>query len=102
MGHSSATSSVPVLPTVSIGDATVTEGNSGTKSFSFVVSLSGASTQTVTVPYATADGTATAGSDYTSTSGTLTFTPGQTSQTVSVAVNVPPCAMTMAWATGSR
>src|SRR5262249_49366987 len=74
-------------PALSIADMKTTEGNSGTKSFSFVVSLSGASTQTVTVPFATADGTATAGSDYVSTSGTLIFTPGQTLKTVNVVVN---------------
>src|SRR2546422_114916 len=50
------------------------------------VSLSGASAQTVTVNYATANGTATAGADYVSINGTLTFLPGQTSQTITVAV----------------
>ena len=51
------------------------------------MSLSEASVQTVTVNYATADGTATAGTDYQSSSGTLTFAPGQTTQTVRVQVN---------------
>jgi hypothetical protein len=37
-----------------------------------------------TVQYATIDGTAHAGTDYTATSGTLTFGPGQTSQTFTV------------------
>jgi len=40
----------------------------------------------VTVNYATANDKATAGSDYTATTGTLTFTPGTTSQTITVAV----------------
>ena len=49
------------------------------------VSLSQPSAQTVTVKYATADGSATAASgDYNSTSGTLTFAPGQTTQTITV------------------
>ena len=52
----------------------------------FTVSLSGASSQTVTVQYATANVTATVGSDYAMTSGTLTFTPGQLTRTVSVPV----------------
>jgi len=40
----------------------------------------------VSVQYATDDGTAISGSDYTAASGTLTFSPGQTSQTVTVSV----------------
>src|SRR5437588_633308 len=40
-----------------------------------------------TIDYDTADGTATAPSDYAPASGTLTFAPGETSQTVSVSSN---------------
>ena len=36
--------------------------------------------------YATSDGTAAAGSDYTSASGTLTFSPGDTSKAISIAI----------------
>ncbi len=50
------------------------------------VSLSAASGQAVTVAYTTSGGTATAGADYTPVSGTLTFAPGQTTQTVTVPV----------------
>jgi len=74
-------------PTISINDVSVTEGNAGTTSAGFTVSLSNASSQTITVNYATADNTATAGSDYVAASGTVTFTPGQTSQPLSVTVN---------------
>ncbi|MFN2129772.1 MAG: Calx-beta domain-containing protein, partial [Anaerolineae bacterium] len=49
------------------------------------VTLSAPSAQSITVQYATSNGTATAGSDYTGTSGTLTFAPGQTVRTFSVA-----------------
>jgi glucose/arabinose dehydrogenase len=73
--------------TISINDVSISEGNSGTTTASFTVSLSNASSQTVTVNYATADNTAHAGSDYVNASGTLTFTPGQTSQTISVGIN---------------
>jgi len=76
----------PVLPKLSIGNATVTEGNSGTTNMTFTVTLSQASTSPVTVGYATADGTATAGSDYNTSSGTLTFAPGETTKTITVAV----------------
>jgi hypothetical protein len=69
-----------------INDVSKAEGNAGTTAFTFTVTLSPASTGTVTVKYATANGTALAGSDYTAASGTLTFTPGQTSKTVTVNV----------------
>ena len=71
---------------ISIGNASVTEGNTGTANTLFTVSLSAASANTVSVHYASADGTAMAGSDYTAVSGTLTFAPGETSKTISVAV----------------
>lgn len=74
-------------PNVSISGGSITEGNSGTKTLDFTVSLDNASGKTVTVDYATANGTAIAGSDYGATSGTLTFQPSQTSQKVSVTVN---------------
>jgi hypothetical protein len=78
----------PSGPTsVSIGDVTVTEGNAGTSSALFAVTLSAASSSTVSVNYATANGTATAGSDYVATSGTLTFPPGTISQTITVVIN---------------
>src|SRR5262249_32073123 len=77
-------------PSISIGDVTVAEGNSGTTAADFVVTLSSAPStgQTVTVDFATADGTATvAGADYASTTGTVSFGAGETSKTVSVTVN---------------
>jgi hypothetical protein len=74
------------LPRVKIGDASVSEGNRGTTSLKLPVTLSWVSDQTVMVNYATADGTAQKKSDYTATSGTLTFQPGQTSRTISVAI----------------
>jgi len=75
------------LPSITIGDVTLAEGNSGVTSFDFTVTLSPASAFPVTVNYATADNTAISGSDYQPTSGSLTFTAGQTTKTVSVLVN---------------
>ncbi len=77
----------PVLPTLTVGDASVVEGNSGTKQMTFTVSLSEAATGPVTVNFATANGTATAGEDYVSRSGTITFAAGETQKTISVTVN---------------
>jgi hypothetical protein len=92
--HATARASVPLTvtsgsqPSLSINDVAVTEGNSGTTTASFTVSLSAASGQTVTVGYATANGTATtADADYVAASGTLTFTPGVTTRPVNVTVN---------------
>jgi hypothetical protein len=77
-------------PLVSINNVMLSPGTSGTKLFPFTVNLSGPSNQPVTVQYATADGTALAGTDYQAQSGTLSFSPGQTSQTINVAVNGNP------------
>jgi hypothetical protein len=72
-------------PGLTIGNAVVIEGNAGTTSAAFTVTLNAASGRTITVDYTTVDGTATvAGSDYSTASGTLTFTPGQTTKTIMV------------------
>ena len=76
----------PPPPTVSIGDATVTEGNTGTRSATFTVSLSFVYNVDVMVHYATANGTATAGSDYENTFGEVIIPAGQSSSTFAVAV----------------
>ncbi len=73
-------------PTISITNAVVTEGDSGSVNAVFTVTLSTSSPDTITVDYATANGTATAGSDYTARSGTLTFSGRATVQTISVPV----------------
>lgn len=60
-----------------------------TGTFLFTVTLSSATTSTVSVKYATANGTAKAGrtGDYLSASGTLTFAPGETVKSIAVKVN---------------
>lgn len=78
---------VRALPTVSIADASVAEGNSGSKTLSFVVSLSSAAEQTTTVSYGTVNGTATvAGGDYVAKTGTISFRAGQRTAMVSVGI----------------
>jgi hypothetical protein len=72
------------VPSLSVDDVTVTEGNTGTTAAVFTVRLSAASASAVTVGYATANQTATAGSDYQAASGTLSFAPGAVTRAVSV------------------
>ncbi|HJW96332.1 MAG TPA: Ig-like domain repeat protein [Thermoanaerobaculia bacterium] len=76
----------PGPPVITPHPATVFEGNSGTSSANVTVTLTSASQSPVSVSYATADGTATAPGDYTAASGTLTFAPGETSKTISIAI----------------
>jgi hypothetical protein len=72
-------------PRITISDMTRNEGNGGRTAFTFTVTLSAAYDVPVTVHYATADGLATvADNDYLPTAGTLTFAPGQTTQTITV------------------
>jgi hypothetical protein len=75
------------VPVISVNDVGVIEGTSGTTNAVFTLSLSGQSSQPVSVNFATADGTATAGLDYQSASGTVVFNIGETSKTVTVLVN---------------
>lgn len=74
-------------PALGIGDATLVEGDTGTRALKFAVTLDVKSATQITVPYATtALGTATAGADFTARSGTLVFKPNATSKVVSVPV----------------
>ena len=73
-------------PTLSVNDVSVTEGNAGSTTATFTVTLSAASGQAVTVDWATADDMAVAPGDYTASSGSLTFVPGDTSETFAVVV----------------
>ena len=55
------------LPSLSINNATVTEGDTGAVNATFTVTLSATSSQPVTVNYATLNGTAAAPADYVAT-----------------------------------
>jgi hypothetical protein len=72
---------------VSVDNVSVTEPDGGTVAMAFTVKLSAPSSRTVSVKYQTADGTAAAPADYTARALTsLSFSPGQTSKTVTVLV----------------
>ncbi len=74
-------------PSLSIGDASVIEGDAGQVNMLFTVLLSAASGNGVTVNYGTTAGSATAGLDFQLTSGSLSFAAGTTQQTITVRVN---------------
>ncbi len=73
-------------PTLTVGDASVAEGDAGLTTGILTVSLSGPSEKTVEVDYATSDVGATAATDYVSTTGTLTFAPGDIEEQIDVTV----------------
>nr|WP_235194851.1 bluetail domain-containing putative surface protein [Microcystis aeruginosa] len=76
------------LPTINLSpnSQTIVEGLTTPQNASYTATLSQASSQTISVNYATANGTATAASDYTATIGTLTFAPGVTSQVINIPI----------------
>jgi uncharacterized protein (TIGR03437 family) len=89
-GNNSASATTAVQapqPGLSINDVALNEGNTSTTTAQFTVALSATSTQTVMVNYTTANNTAIAPGDYQTTTGTLTFAPGQSTQTIDVFVN---------------
>jgi hypothetical protein len=77
-------------PSISVEDVVVQEGNSGNTPATFVVKLSGPSSQSVSFNFATSNMSppeATAGSDYIATSGgPVTFAPGEVNKSVVVQV----------------
>ncbi|HEY6169838.1 MAG TPA: Calx-beta domain-containing protein, partial [Verrucomicrobiae bacterium] len=84
--NSDTVAPVAFLPTLSINNVTLTEGNSGTSNFVFTVTLTPAYGQAVTAQFTTEDDTAVEGSDYLATNGIVTFPPGITNQTITVKV----------------
>lgn len=74
-------------PTLSIGDVSAAEGNSGTTNFIFPVTLSVTSERTVSVNFATANGTAASGDDFLlPIANVVTIAPGQTGATITISV----------------
>ncbi len=74
-------------PEININNVSGKTGPKGTTSqFTFTISLSIPSTETVSVEYYTSNSTAIASRDYQSTTGTAFFQPGETTKYVSVNV----------------
>lgn len=74
------------LPDMSISNARLVEGDTGTTNMVFTVSLNAPAPGPITVHYSTANGTGAAAVDYLAASGTLSFSAGNTSKTISVPV----------------
>lgn len=74
------------IPSLSISDKSITEGNSGTQNLSFKVTLNHEYSFPVTCTYKTIDNTATAGSDFKLKTGTLLFNPGEKSKNITVKI----------------
>ena len=71
---------------LSVNDVSVTEGDAGMTDAAFNVSLSGASTKTVTVDVSTSAGSAAETEDFLPVSTTLSFAPGELTKTINVPV----------------
>lgn len=75
------------LPQALVSDASTAEGNIGdSNKLEFAVKLDKAAAGPISIAYATTNGTATAGTDYDATSGSITFSSGDTTKTIEVAV----------------
>jgi hypothetical protein len=85
-GLTSDTFIVTVLPALSIADAVLVEGASGTTNLTFTVSLAGSSASAVSASYTTHQRTAIEGVDYVGVTGTISFTPGATTATILVPI----------------
>lgn len=72
--------------TLSIGDAVLVEGNSGSANMVFTLTRTGDTTTDWTVDYHTVAGTAVAGSDYTPQTGTATILAGSATGTITVPI----------------
>lgn len=75
----------PTVPTLSISDASVPEGNTGTTTATFNVTLSSVASEDVTLDYQVLAGTAD-GNDVALVSGTTTIAAGQLTRQIEVAV----------------
>ncbi len=74
------------VPTITVTDLAVLEGDTGSMAAMLTLTLSSPSPQIVSASYATQGGTAMADVDYQSAAGQIVFQPGETTQTVRLSV----------------
>lgn len=75
-----------VTSTVTVGDVTAIEGQSGSQSFVFTVDRQGDTSLPISVDWTTVDESATGGTDYIADSGQLSFAANETQKTIAVTV----------------
>jgi Tol biopolymer transport system component len=75
------------IPRVTVSDVTVTEGNGGSATLRFTITLEAPQGSLVALPWQTQNGTAIAPGDYTAASGTANIVAGSTSAQVSVSIS---------------
>ncbi len=74
-------------PVLSIGNATVAEGDTGTATLRYTVEKAGQTALPASVSYSVTDGTATSGTDFTAPTGTsLEFAPAETQKMIEIQV----------------
>jgi beta-glucanase (GH16 family) len=79
-------SAPPALSKISIDDVSRSEGNTGTASFTFTITLDHASSQNVSVIYTTVEGSAKVNTDFVPATQTVSFLPNEVQKTISIAV----------------
>jgi Ca2+-binding RTX toxin-like protein/V8-like Glu-specific endopeptidase len=77
-----------VAPVISLNDRVITlsEGNSGSRTASFIVNLTSPSTQPIVIDYSTRSTNATVGADFVANIGQLTIVAGQTTGNINIEV----------------
>ncbi len=91
VGNNSATdtNTISALPSLSVNDVSVAEGNAGTGILTFTVTRTGPAAGAVGFDFATSDGTATtANADYVSASGTGSIASGGATGTTTISVTI--------------
>ncbi|MBK8010117.1 MAG: hypothetical protein IPK13_02120 [Deltaproteobacteria bacterium] len=73
-------------PSLTIANASVDEGDAGSRSLALTVTLSSVTSESVTVDWTTVNGSAVSPADFTARSGTLVFSPGATTRSVTVPI----------------
>jgi hypothetical protein len=86
-GLTATTAAVDVNALLSIANVSTTEGNSSTKSLTFVLTASSSQSFNIVCQYQTLAGTADSSTDFTAASGTVQIDSGTTTENIAVTIN---------------